>query len=383
VSAESYSQNGLREIVAAGLYHSGALRLLRRLSRDYEVRTAPRQRFPHLGRVSGAKFVILCYHRVGFGGFPFISSVTPQAFEAQMRFLREHYRILSLEELCYELESPTSSGQALAVTFDDGYRDLYTNARAILKKYEVPATVFLTVKSIETGQVAWYDKIFLATHVFPGNVLELDLDVRRRFDLSSPAARLRAAIEIVTCLRRLPDDRRRECCNALEMQVTLPAEELAEHMLTWEQIGEMQQDGIAFGSHTVTHPVVSRLPAAIAEEELSESKRILEDRLGRPVKDFAYPFGQPADCGLAAETILRRCGYRSAATTSWGVNAPGGNLYQLRRVQIGEDRSLAMFAFQLNRIFLQMQANGAETNRVGSSVESPALSDAGRIDSEA
>jgi hypothetical protein len=101
------------------------------------------------------------------------------------------------------------------------------------------------------------------------------------------------------------------------------------------------------------------------------------------VKDFAYPFGQPADCGLAAEAILRRCGYRSAATTSWGVNAPGGNLYQLRRVQIGEDRSLAMFAFQLNRIFLQMQANGAETNRVGSSVESPALSDAGRIDSEA
>lgn len=352
----------MREFVAAGLYLSGSLRVLQSISRDYEVSNIPGRRFPRVGRVTGSKYVILCYHRVASGGFPFISSVTPQAFEAQMRFLRERYRIVSLEDLCLELKKPAASGQAVAVTFDDGYRDLYNSAFAILKRYRIPATIFLIANSMETGQVAWYDRIFLATHVYPGKTLALELDKPREFELTSPRSRQLAATHIVATLRRLPDERRRECCAALERIVELPAEELAERMLTWDQVREMQQEGIAFGSHTVTHPVVSRLEATAAEEELRESKQILELRLGKPVKDFAYPFGQPADCGSDVEDLLRHCGYRSAVTTSRGINSPSSDPYRLLRVQIGEERSLAMFAFRLNQLFLSSAEHDPRTN---------------------
>lgn len=383
MSAELNSRSGLRELAAGALYHSGALRVLQSFSRNYELRTAAGRRFPQLNRTSQAKFVVLCYHRVGQLGFPFIPTVTAREFEAQMRFLRERYRILSLDELCLEMSNPAARGQAVAVTFDDGYRDLYTRAFNVLKKYKIPATVFLTVNSIETGEVAWYDRIFLATHVYPERMLEIELDKPRQFELTSAASRQRAAVKIVATLRLLPDDRRRECCAALERQVSLPAAELAERMLTWSQIREMQYEGIDFGSHTVTHPVVSRLPVAGAEKELQESKRIMEERLDRPVKDFAYPFGQPADCGPVAEDLLRRAGYRSAATTSWGVNSPGGNSFQLRRIQIGEDSSLAMFAYRLNQIFSQAWANHLERGRTGSPVEQPAVGGADHIGSEA
>ncbi len=340
-----------RELLAGGLHRTGALRVLQGLSRSYELHFAPQRSLPQWHRTTRAKFAVLCYHHVGSEGIPFYSTVAVEVFEAQMRFLRKRYRVVSLEQLCRELEDPQSAGQAVAVTFDDGYRDVYTQAFPILERYAIPATVFVTVAAVESGEVSWYDRVFLALQVFPGEKLEIELDEPRRFELTSPEVRLRAATEIVSRLRKLTDARRQECCAVLEKRVALPADALADRMLTWEQIRRMQRAGISFGSHTMTHPVVSRLEPTEVERELRESKRILEERLDRPVTDFAYPFGQPADCGTDSTPLLARCGYRSAATTTKGINAPGADLYRLRRVQFADERSLAMFAFKLNRLF--------------------------------
>jgi peptidoglycan/xylan/chitin deacetylase (PgdA/CDA1 family) len=98
---------------------------------------------------------------------------------------------------------------------------------------------------------------------------------------------------------------------------------------------------------------VSRLAPAEMERELRESKQILEARLGRPVLDFAFPFGQFSDCALeTSSAMVVRSGYRSAMTTVPGVNARGASPFGLRRVQIGEERDLATFALRLNQLFL-------------------------------
>jgi len=340
------------KLLARGLYHGGGLRVLQKVSQAYELRTVSKGVLPRWRRVASPKFVILCYHRVGTGGVPLYSSLATTVFEAQMRFLRKRYRIVSLDRLCEELQDPESVEQSVAVTFDDGYRGLYTEAFPILQKYGIPATIFATVSAMETGEVLWYDRIFLALNVAPAGVLTLELDRLRRFNLLSPAARFCSALEIVQCLRQLSDVRRKECCAELEKKIALPQEELADRMLTWEQIRTMHRAGIAFGSHTLTHPVISQLTPTEMERELGESKQILEEKLDSPVCDFAFPFGHPADCGAAAGEVLARCGYRSAATTIWGVNVPGANPYQLRRVQIGEEGSLALFAFRLCQLFL-------------------------------
>lgn len=340
-----------RELVAGGLYHSGALRLAQQVSRSWEVRSNGSRSLPRLHRVTSPRFAILCYHRIGTAGVPLYSTLPPAVFEAQMRFLRKHYRIVSLAELCRELESPSSLDPAVAITFDDGYRDLYAQAFPILRKYEIPATIFLVAGAVETGQTLWYDRVFLALQAFPGDILELELDRPTRFLLGSRANRIAVAQEIVRRLRLLPDARRRECCAALEKRVTVPEQELAGHMLTWEQIHEMNWAGITWGSHSVTHSVLGQLSPTEVEWELRESKQILETRLGCAVEDFAFPFGQPRDCGVVAAATLARCGYRSAVTTVPGINTAGANLYALHRVQIGEERHLATFAFQLNQLF--------------------------------
>jgi peptidoglycan/xylan/chitin deacetylase (PgdA/CDA1 family) len=329
--------------------------MLQAVARKYEFRENSRGALPSR-RAGHPKFLILCYHRVGTNGIPLFSELRPAIFEAQMQYIKQRYRLLSLDEICDEMAKPSRKEDAVAVTFDDGYRDLHTHALPVLRKYQIPATIFLPVASIEMGQVPWYDRIFLALQVFPKDEFEIVLDRPCSFRLTSFHTRLQAAAEIIQYFRTLSDDRRKEYCGMLEEQVILPQDELKDRMLTWEQIRAMCREGITFGSHTMTHPAVSQLTESQLENELCESKRALEERIDSPAVHFAYPFGKPADCGTAALPFLVRYGYRSAATTVEGVNEPGDSCYELRRSQVGNERSVPMFAFKLNQLFLSSGA---------------------------
>ena len=291
---------------------------------------------------------------------PIYSELPTTLFEAQMRYLKKRYRIVSLDDLLCELADPVNPEPAVAVTFDDGYPDLYREAFPILVKYKVPATIYLTVGAIETGEIAWYDRVFLALQAVPGNAFDFMLDGPRSFPLFSRAARLAAAVAIITWMRTLPDARRRTHCTELEKRVQIPKAELVGRMLTWEQVRSMSDAGVAFGSHTMTHPVVSHLTPADLEWEILESKRILEEKIQTTVADFAYPFGKPDEISLEAQSMLARGAYRSAVTTTEGLNVPQTNPYHLCRCSIDENNSVSMFALRLNRLFLRGEYDQAQ-----------------------
>jgi peptidoglycan/xylan/chitin deacetylase (PgdA/CDA1 family) len=355
--ADTAPRQGWRELVGAGLHHSGALSVLRALSRRYELTPATNGKMRRLRRAKRARFAILCYHRVGTGGIPLFSELLPQLFDAQMTYLLRFYRIISLDRLCEEMKSGESTENAVAVTFDDGYVDLFAYALPILEKYKIPATVYLPVASIETGQVPWYDRIFLALKVYPGDEFEISLDRPRRFRLSSIPGRICAAAQIIQYLRTVSNEIRRDYCREIEKKVVLPESELKDRMLNWTQIRMMHRAGLSFGSHTMTHAAVSQLTPAQLESELKDSKHLLEQRLAHPVVHFAFPFGKPEDCGKNTTPVLNRLGYRSASTTVEGVNASDGNLFELRRTQIVNEPSLSMYAFKLNQLFLAPGTN--------------------------
>ena len=357
-------RNGWKEWLAQGLHSTGALRVATSLGRWLEFDNNPTGLLPRMQRRYTPRFAILCYHRVGTGGVPLYSQLPTHLFDAQMRYLKKRFRLISLDQLMEEMEAPRTVEPAVAITFDDGYRGLFTEAFPALQKHNIPATVFLTAHCIETGEVAWYDRIFLALRVAPDDRLEIQLDEPKVFSLQSSAARMQAAVEIVTYLRGASPESRKQCCADLESKVALPQDELRERMLTWEQVRAMQRGGISFGAHTMTHPVVSRLSRLEMEWEILESKRLLEERLDTPVRHFAFPFGKQEECGEAALAVLAKVGFKSAATTEWGLNSPGTHPFYLRRVQIGEGSSLAMFAFHLNRLLLRAEFRRAPISAI-------------------
>jgi peptidoglycan/xylan/chitin deacetylase (PgdA/CDA1 family) len=267
-----------------------------------------------------------------------------------MRYLKRYYRILSLQQMIKELQAPSTQDQGVAVTFDDGYLGTYTEAFPVLKECAIPATVYLTAGSVESGELAWYDRIFLRFQRAAAEVT-VTLDTERSFRLTDFASRVDAATTVVMYLRTLPDGDRQRWCESFENAIPAPHTELRGSIMNWDQAREMRRAGISFGCHTMTHPVLSRLTPNALQRELAESKRLIEDRLDTIVEDFAFPFGKPLDCGSIGATLLSAVGFRTAMTTIQGVNEPETDRFRLRRIVQGDELSFAMFAWRLQRVF--------------------------------
>jgi peptidoglycan/xylan/chitin deacetylase (PgdA/CDA1 family) len=111
-------------------------------------------------------------------------------------------------------------------------------------------------------------------------------------------------------------------------------------LLTWEQIREMQERGVTFGSHALTHPHLPALPECEWRRELVESKQVLEQGLGRPVETLAYPYGDFSPA-LAAGAL--EAGYRACFSTLPGLNAPDTDPAALRRMNVRRHAGLWLF----------------------------------------
>ena len=338
-----------RHMVAAGLYHMGLLRVFQSVSRHCEL-VSDNGGGGRFRRAGNPKCVVLGYHSVGTGGFPLYCRLPKRVFAEQMRYIKQNYRVLSLRQMEDELQNPKAQGQSVVVTFDDGYLGTYTDAFPVLREYAIPATVYLTAGLVETGELAWYDQIFLRFQRATSE-LAVTLDTERTFRLTDFASRVDAATTAVLYLRTLPDGERKRWCESLGKTMPLSADELRGSMMDWGQVREMHEAGISFGSHTLTHPVLSRLTPEALRREVAESKWLIENRLNTVVEDFAFPFGKPRDCGAIGASELSDLGLHTAMTTIVGVNQPGVDRFRLRRMVLGEEHSIAMFACRLQRLF--------------------------------
>jgi peptidoglycan/xylan/chitin deacetylase (PgdA/CDA1 family) len=103
---------------------------------------------------------------------------------------------------------------------------------------------------------------------------------------------------------------------AVESAITL----CQDVFMTWDQVREMGANGIEFGSHTLTHPIMTRIPHEQVKRELVESKQLIEQEIGKPVVTFAYPNGGPEDFNPGIIAELRDAGYMMAFSLMPGYN---------------------------------------------------------------
>ncbi|MDA8236016.1 MAG: polysaccharide deacetylase family protein [Clostridia bacterium] len=119
------------------------------------------------------------------------------------------------------------------------------------------------------------------------------------------------------------------------------------HLLNWDEIREMAENGITFGSHTLNHPHLDEIPLAEAAKEITISKILLEKTLKKPVNYFCYPYG---DYNLKVAHIVKLAGYKAAVTTRLGVNENKANPYTLKRVRVMGTYDRYKFIRELERI---------------------------------
>jgi peptidoglycan/xylan/chitin deacetylase (PgdA/CDA1 family) len=275
---------------------------------------------------------ILIYHRVNEDHDPYFGGVPPAVFERQMAYVASRFRVLPLPELVAGLRTASLPEQAIAVTFDDGYRDNYLHAFPILRRYSIPATIFLATAAIGSNEALWHDDVFSAFRETRVPALESFGPRRTTGPLDTVRDRLRLQREVLTYVRTLDATERSaaiaELRDSLGVGAPSPAKGL---MLSWNEVAEMHRAGVSFGSHTATHPILSLTNRDAARRELAESKRAIEERLGSRVDGFAYPNGARADFHAETKDLLRETGYDYAVTTLPGANEPGCDPFELRR----------------------------------------------------
>jgi peptidoglycan/xylan/chitin deacetylase (PgdA/CDA1 family) len=282
-------------------------------------------------RRTEGEVTILAYHRIlpvrETESYPFdveLISADPQQFDWQMAWVSRNFPLVSVSGIadCIEGRKPIPAG-AVAVTFDDGFVDNYTHAFPVLRRHGIPACIFLSTGYVGTRETYWFEAIARLAMtapvrsirdessgtLFPSN----DDESSRRNDLRSLLSRL----------KRMPDNSRRISIDRMLAQVEGPAEspgEFSACAMDWSQVREMSQAGIEFGSHGVSHAVLSRLEPADLRTELAASRMAIENATRSPVVAIAYPVGGEDSIGTAVVTAAIDAGYRLGFTYLSGAN---------------------------------------------------------------
>ena len=318
--------------IARSCWKIGAVRVANHLSNRFEQKKLLGNfGFPFVVLRKQRPVQILLYHRVNddldwsFPGTP------TSLFAKQMEYLAETHQVLDLADAAKRLAANDVPDNAIVITFDDGYQDNFLNAFPVLKKLSLPATVFLAIDAIGTGRLLWHDRVFNAFRETQAAYLP-EFPEKQCYPLGTVLEKAQAQDSVLKFVFSLGEKERDTWIDRLVAKLQVPCRRSqAGLMLSWDQVASMHQNGVAFGSHTMTHPITTRLPVNRMCEEIVESKKTLEARLGTAITTFAYPKGGVGDFDATTRGLLIEAGYHCAVTTLFGVNKPGQDLYELKR----------------------------------------------------
>ncbi|MFC4172163.1 polysaccharide deacetylase family protein [Microvirga sp. GCM10011540] len=250
---------------------------------------------------------VICYHRVLapgdllFQGYKPTISATRDNFAQQMDFLRMHYNPISLRDLVAWLdEGRAMPPRPVIVTFDDGYRDNGSIAWPIMQDRGIPAVIFLATDHIGTGRPFIWD---LAAYLFSkADPDTFDLPLIGQAELRAAAERDAATDAWVEAVKRQPGSKRTDAVHELSvaLDVPIPSPSTFEHLyLNWSEVRDLARQGVEFGAHTHTHPILTSLPQEEASREIATSVEHLTRHLGAKPLGFAYPNGSVRDYSAA------------------------------------------------------------------------------------
>jgi peptidoglycan/xylan/chitin deacetylase (PgdA/CDA1 family) len=247
-------------------------------------------------------------------------------FEAFLDFLTRHYQIVRLNDViaCLTLGKPLPD-RSVVLTFDDGFLSNYNLAFPLLKRYRVPAMIYLATEFVDQRRPIWTDRVDHVCHVSGKSLLELR--------------------EIKSRLKRKPQEALMDSVDALEFEHEVrsfgsddPNVAAIYRALNWDLIREMQGSGLVeFGAHTHTHKILGRCQSETIQHELLISKNLIEKETGRKCEHFCYPNGSLGDFSEVSEMLVQEAGFKSSLTTISGWVGSKASPFLLPRFGISND----------------------------------------------
>lgn len=296
---------------------------------------------------------ILTYHRVldvDLNDFELSDDVidaTLSDFDKQMRFVSRHFNAITFKELAESHKNGKLPKNPLIITFDDGYGDNFTNAYPILKRYGLPAVMFLATAYIGTNKLFWWDKL---AYLFKKTLKrEISVSINghiKRYDLSDNNKKQEAIRDLRNLFKKVDEKEREDILRQLEssLNVSIDPSVGNDLYLSWEDVIKMSQNGIEFGAHTEKHLIFSNLSIDEVKKEIISSIKEIEQRISKPVEVFAYPGGVYNKQCLE---VLKEIGIKFGCAYTKGRNDLSKHPYELKRINVDIGQSMIMFKVKL------------------------------------
>jgi peptidoglycan/xylan/chitin deacetylase (PgdA/CDA1 family) len=317
-----------------------------------------------LGLIPLSHLIVLNYHRIYndvldtlFDEQVFGPSV--EEFEQQILWLKEVASVLSEEDLLRIVrdQKPLPRRSAL-ITFDDGYKDNYELAVPILKKLAVPAIFFIPTQIVNERKLGWWDIISYLVKRTNRSYIKFN---GCEFSFNNDSERFSAIGKILKIMKTSKYETTKDLVEKLaeSCRVEMPSQTMqSDQLMTWDEIKDSSRNGIAIGSHTVSHRVLAMIDPAEQKIELEESKAALEDHLGHPIHSLSYPVGGYSSFTHETKSLAMAAGYTIAFSFNTGYNHHRiSDPFNVKRIAPPQDWTVFQTTFMAPRLFIQ---NGFE-----------------------
>jgi peptidoglycan/xylan/chitin deacetylase (PgdA/CDA1 family) len=284
--------------------------------------------------------IVLNYHRIGNASEsrydPGVFSANAEEFDWQIDYLKRHFYLTTLDEAVSMVSGKVPFRSSVLITFDDGYVDNYSCAFPILRSHNVQGVFFLSTSFVGTNHIPWWDVIAHILRGSPKQVVRLTYPEEIEFNLK-PENMAEVVMKTLQLYKR-PSTLGERFISALETACESPAPTpgVERFFLSWEEAAEMQKSGMAFGSNTHTHEILSKLSVERQFEEVRHSRKLLEMRLDRPMEVLAYPVGGRNTFTQETVEVLKQAGYKAAFSFYGGFNREGETKpFDVLRIGVG------------------------------------------------
>jgi len=287
---------------------------------------------------------ILMFHRFDLQGSA--GRLGSEQFEKQLLELKKGFNVvpLSLAVKAIKGEIPRQKNM-IVLTIDDGYADFFTYAYPLLKKHNLPATIYVTTGFVDRKIWLWPDRLtYILSRTTCKEYLFSSISgdpVAYPLVNERPYGRLWQ--DMVNYCLALPDKEKLDFLDAfaVDLDVHVPPVPVDDYAaVTWDELKEMSANGIEVGGHTCTHPALSKVSPEDLLYEIAGCKQRFKEQLGIDVVTFCYPNGQPDDYSPEVMSCVEAAGFESA-TVAFSDADPYRGVYELRRYSVNS----CMFQF--------------------------------------
>jgi len=274
-------------------------------------------------------------------------------FKKQIQYLRRNYNIIRLEQLIdHYTKDEKIPNKAVVITMDDGYKSNYSLAYPLLKQYQTPASIFISTEFVENQEYLWADR--LEYTIWKAEIDTLTITINN----DSCTYRIKKEIDKIKCVREikshlslLPYNGRKilieEIENKTKKKISNTENTTTLQLpLQWSEIIEMVEEGIvSIGSHTMRHPNLTTCTDEQLEEEIVESRKIIEGKIGRECRLFCYPGGKYNN---RVKHFVSKAGYICATAIKGKTETRNrADRFELGRIGIGRTMNISDFVFKL------------------------------------